>query len=98
MSKLSDIMQETNLKLATVSSVWNYHHSGTFTELLNNKSSNLHNDVKKLEKSAGLTIFTGCIGRSGHSKTDILVFFGESNNDSYYGAYYSKEELSNIFK
>ncbi len=80
------------------SSVWNFHSTSTYTQLLKNKNSSMHKDVKYLFHSNklknGLTIMRGAIGWSQHSKTDIDLFNGEAGE---LGSYFSTSKLEEIF-
>ena len=75
------------------SSVWNYHNTGSFSEIAKNKRSNLHNELKDLHKKGHevVTIVTGAIGRSQHSETELAIFAGETDSG------YTTLNLSEVF-
>ena len=94
MTILNDLIK-TNGNNFIVSGVWDFYNSGNYTDLLKNNNSLISKDLKKntnkLKK--GVTFFTGAKGRSQHSKTNIIIFFGEKE----YGVYFSYIEIKKHF-
>ena len=84
-------------KVLTVSSVWNYHNSGSYSELIKNKRSNLRESIVSLLKdnkiNKGISIIVGRKGRSTHSMTDILIF--DMRDDNMF-TNFTKEELIDL--
>ena len=86
MTKLELFAKTSGLKLVAVSSVWSIHNTDHLCNLAKKKGTNLHNeflDMKRKGLSGGFTLVVGCIGRSGHSKSEIGIFAGVVDGYDY---------------
>ena len=91
-------MKKENIDFVGSSSVWNVHNVKIEKTAIQ-KNTNLNTDLKKFFKAGklekGVTIFVGAKGRSQHSKSELLIFNGISEDLRVITFDYS--ELVNIF-
>ena len=88
-----------NLKVVGYSSLWNFHGSNHLDNLAKKKGTNLNNSIESLKKQGkkgAFTIYVSQIGRSQHSKSEVVILEGLTNSSEIGSSYYTKR-MGEIF-